>query len=98
METPIIYRPDWQYDLWSDIENCYPILSSVKATVTAVNRNYAFLETEDGISCFLSKTDVTSPWKITDLTEHLIERDEIECMVKKYNKEKGRLEVSLDLN
>lgn len=97
MSEEKIYKLNWQYDVWTDIESCFPKGTKVSAEVTGATRNYAFLKTENGTQCFLSKDKVSANWKIMDLTDHLIKGDTIECKVFDYNVEKKRLIVSSEL-
>lgn len=98
MDNPTIYKIDWQYDYWYDIESCFPKGSKVSAVVKKLTRNYAFLSTLDGVTCFLDKRNVKSHWIVTDLTEEIKCDESIECTVIDYNFDKKSLTVSLNLN
>ena len=98
MDNPTIYKIDWQYDCWSDIENCFPKGSKVSAVVKNVTRNYAFLSTSNGVTCFLDKRNIRSLWIVNDLTEEIEQGNTIECTVIDYNFDKKSLAVSLKLN
>jgi len=62
MSKETIYKPSWHYDCWSDIKGCFPKGSKVTATVKSTARNYAFLSTREGATCFLDKRNVKSLW------------------------------------
>lgn len=98
MEKDKIYNLNWRYNLWDDIEGCFPCGSKIKATIKNVARNYAFLYTSEGVDCFLDKRNVKSRWIVNDLTEELEVKEEVECTVLDYNHEKKRLSVSLNMN
>ena len=98
MIDKIIHKLNWRYDIWSDIEGCFPIGSKVSATITNVTRNYAFLSTPEGLTCFLDKRKVSSLWVVNDLTEELKQGETVVCSVVDYNHEKKSLTVSLNLN
>ena len=98
MSEQMIYALNWQYDCWSDIENCFPKGSKVSAVVKSLTRNYAFLSTLDGVTCFLDKRNVKSHWIVNDLTEQIEKGNTIECTVIDYNFDKKSLTVSLNLN
>lgn len=98
MNNETIYKLDWQYDYWGDIENCVPKGCKVVAVVKSVMPNYAFLTTAEGITCFLDKRKVNSPWVVKDLTEEITPGESLDCTVIDYNYEKKSLTVSLNLN
>lgn len=93
-----IYDLNWHYDCWADIENCYPKGCTLSAIVKNVTRNYAFLSTSDGVTCYLEKRNVRSRWIVNDLTEEIEKDNTIECLVIDYNLDKKSLTVSLNLN
>lgn len=98
MTDKIIHKPNWRYNIWSDIEGCFPKGSNVSAVVTVVTRNYAFLSTSEGLTCFLDKRKVSPLWVINDLTEEIKQGETLDCSVIDYNYEKKSLAVSLNLN
>lgn len=98
MSNRIIHKPNWHYDFWTDIEVCFPKGSKVTATIKSVTRNYAFLSTSKGITCFLDKRNVKSFWIVNDLTQEINQGDSAECTVLDYNHERKSLTVSLKLN
>lgn len=98
MSDTIIYKPNWHYDFWTDIETYFPKGSKVSAIITTVKRDYAFLSTSEGIYCFLDKRNVESPWIVNNLTEEIKQGYSKECTVLDYNQEKKSLIVSLKLN
>lgn len=98
MNKEEIYVLNWQYDRWSDIENCYPRGCKLTASVKNVTRNYALLFTSDGVTCFLDKRNVRSLWVVNDLTEEIEQGKSIECTVIDYNFDKKSLTVALNLN
>lgn len=98
MSEHMIYALNWQYDCWSDIENCFPKGSKVTAVVNKVTYNYAFLKTAEGITCYLYRGKINSPWRVTDLTEVIIPGESLNCTVVDYDLEKKRLNVSLNLD
>ncbi len=98
MSDTIIYKPNWHYDFWTDIETYFPKGSEVSAIITTVRRDYAFLSTSEGIYCFLDKRNIKSLGVINDLTQEIKQGDSKECIVLDYNQEKKSLIVSLKLN
>ena len=98
MNQQQIYKLKWHYDYWADIEKIYPIGSTITCKVTSIKPNYAFLKTKEGIICFLGKDKISSPWRITDLTQTLSSDNEYECSVSGYNFEKRGLVIALKLN
>lgn len=98
MNVETIYKLNWQYDYWADIENCFPKGCKVSVVVKNVKRNYAILSTSDGVTCFLDKRNIRSPWFVNDLTEKIKPGNTIECTVLDYNFEKNSLSVSSTLN
>lgn len=98
MNNETIYQLNWQYDYWDDIENCFPKGCKVTAFVSKVTYNYAFLTTAEGITCYLYRGKINSPWRVTDLTEVIIPGESLNCTVFDYDLEKKRLNVSLNLN
>lgn len=97
MTDETIYKLDWQYDCWNDIETCFPKGSKVKCTVQKVTQYFAFLYTAEGVSCFLDKRNVKSRWFVNDLTEEIKRGESVECTVTDYNFDKKSLTVSLNL-
>lgn len=98
MADKIIHKPDWHYDIWSDIEGHFPKGSKVTATITNITRNYAFLSTPEGLTCFLAKHNVSSLWFVNDLTEELKQGKTVDCRIIDYNHEKESLTVSINLS
>mgnify|MGYP002603794014 CR=1 FL=1 len=98
MNNETIYKLNWQYDYWGDIEKCFPKGCKVTAVVNKVTYNYAFLITAEGIICYLYKGKISSPWIVKDLTEVITLRESLNCTVADYDFEKKRLIVSLNLN
>lgn len=98
MTDETIYKLDWQYDCWDDIEDCFPKGSKVACTVQKVTQYFAFLYTVEGVRCFLDKRNVKSCWFVNDLTEEIKSGESVECTVTDYNFDKKSLNVSLTLN
>lgn len=98
MNNETIYQLNWQYDYWADIENCFPKGCKVTAVVYKVTNNYAFLTTAEGITCYLYKGKINSPWRVTDLSEVITPGESLNCTVFDYDLEKKHLNVSLNLN
>ena len=98
MNQQQIYEPKWCYDYWANIERVCPIGSTITCKVTSIKPNYAFLKTKEGLNCFLGKDKISSPWRITDLTQILSSDIEYECSVSGYNFEKRGLVIALNLH
>ncbi len=98
MNGETIYKLNWQYDYWADIEHCFPKGCKVDAVVKNVTRNYAFLSTSDEVTCFLDKRNVRSHWTVNDLTEVIEPGKAVECTVLDYNFDKNNLTVSVNLD
>lgn len=98
MANEKIYNLDWGYDIWSDIESCYPVGTKLKCRVTRVQPHQAWLMSEEGVTCFLRKWQTMSRWQVTDLTEELSQGDNFSVTVREYNKEKHQLIISLDIH
>lgn len=98
MNNETIYELKWRYDYWGDIEKSFPKGCKVTAVVNKVTYNYAFLTTAEGITCFLDKRKVNSPWVVKDLTEEITPGESLDCTVIDYNYEKKSLTVYLNLN
>lgn len=93
-----IYCPKWTYDVWNDIEECFPRGSFIECEVTRVDKNYAFLQGPSGVICFLSKAKVAQLWVVEDLTDKIRVGDSLKCKVIDYNFEKKSVGVALKLN
>lgn len=98
MNQQKIYEPKWCYDYWADIESVCPIGSTITCKVMSIKPNYAFLKTNEGLNCFLGKDKISSPWRITYLTQILSSGVEYECSIVGYNFEKRGLVIALNLN
>lgn len=98
MNNETIYELKWRYDCWGDIEKSFPKGCKVTAVVNKVTYNYAFLTTAEGITCYLYKGKISSPWRVNDLTETITLGESLDCAVVDYDLEKKRLNVSLNLN
>lgn len=98
MNSKEIYTLDWQYDYWADIKQAFPIGSIVRCKVTRVDRSYAFLTTEEGVTCYLYIKKVSNVWIVRDLTEELEIGEQFNCVVCEYDFVKKNLTVSLNIN
>ena len=92
-----VYTPKWTYDVWDDIENCFPRGNFIDCSVIYVDKWYAFLKGPSGVDCYLSKAKVAQRWVVNDLTEEVKKGDKLTCKVIDYNFEKKSVNVSLNL-
>ncbi len=93
-----IYTPKWTYDVWTDIEGCFPRGSIMDCEVKSVERHFAFLKGALGVTCFLSKAKVAQLWVVEDLRDEIRVGEHLKCKVIDYNLEKRSVNVSLKLN
>ena len=98
MNSKDIYTLDWQYDYWADINQNIPIGSVVRCKVTRVEPCYAFLTTEEGITCFLDIRKTNDIWPVKNLTGKIEIGEHFDCIVCGYDFNKERLAVSLNIN
>lgn len=93
-----IYTPKWTYDVWTDIEGCFPIGSIIECEVEFVDRHFAILKGALGVKCFLSKAKVAQLWVVEDLRDEIRIGERLKCKVIDYKVKERSVNVSLKLN
>lgn len=92
------YTPKWTYDVWDDIEDCFPRGTFIDCIVTYVDKWYALLKGPSNVDCYLSKAKVAQRWVVEDLTEEIKVGEKLKCKILDYNFEKKSVGVALKLN